>query len=127
MLKELTAAVQQYDRTGGYYRESYSLGDWRGDLLGTLGLGWSAILDDLPSDERGCRVMSPEYARHLLAELGMRPVTPAMMEARCISRGVKPAAAEMREATKELETLRAGLMALLQKAVDLGEPLIVDG
>src|SRR5262249_25946037 len=60
-------------RTGGYYREAYH---GRG-LLSIMGLSWTQIIQELDGKD-----MPVAYARHLLAELEIRPITQAMVEGR---------------------------------------------
>jgi hypothetical protein len=71
--------------------------------------------------------MPPDHARHLLAELRMHPISPAIVEERVAALDIIPSEAEIKETTKFHEHRRSQLMALLKKAIDLGEPLILSG
>jgi hypothetical protein len=106
--------------TGGYYREAYPGGDFRGQLVGLLGLSWHEVRRSLPNPGE----MPPDHARHLLAELELRPVTDAMIEAAAAPERSDAKLATVREGYEEW---RRGLMALLRLAIEKDETLRLDG
>jgi hypothetical protein len=144
-LPPMARVARMYDAmraTGGYYREGYN---GRG-LLTLMGMSWHQIMADLESPG----VLPPTYARHLLAELEMRPFTKAMLfeeERRddhvevvlatkmqqLDGRPTRASTAfdhsdqQIEEAFRNYVERRQGLIALLRTAIERNESLRVSG
>jgi hypothetical protein len=123
--------------TGGYFREAYN----RYSLIAALGMDWNEDVGPLLNDKGELSIAG---ARHLLAELEVRPVSPAMVDDVCAGRSrLHPGVRVMQEQLGELAEnavpgpqegdqafftdhlikRRELLMALLRRSIELNEPL----
>jgi hypothetical protein len=128
-----------YTATGGYFRDPYN----ESGLFHALGMDWSKDVGPMLTDDEGSWRLPIPAARHLLAELQAKPLTPAMVEDVFTGRAKRgamltiladalgepdyeePSPEQIAEMTAWLIKKRATLMALLRRSIDLNEPLLV--
>jgi hypothetical protein len=111
-----TAIYDVLRATGGYYREPYNeLG-----LFPLLGLSWECVWRSL--EDRSA--LPPAHARHLLVEIEQHPITPDLVE-RAIEITTSQAQKNPQWMRQFYTSRREELMALLRKAIERNESLIV--
>ena len=127
----IAAAYEAMAETGGYFRDPYN----QTGLLTALGLDWSRDVGPMLNADRELPV---EGAHHLFVEIKNRPVAPAMVEDVLAGRVFHHAFELLQqlgfEETRDLPSApeleahlskrRARLMALLERSIALGEPLV---
>jgi hypothetical protein len=132
-LQAIGAIYDAYAATGGHFRDPYNASG----LFHALGWDWDDVGQMLDADH----LLPIPAARHLLAELEARPLTPAMVEDIYTGRAKRaatltvihtvvgepeyeiPSPEQMAVMTARLIKKRATLMALLRRSIDLNEPL----
>jgi hypothetical protein len=103
--------------TGGYYREPYNaLG-----LFPLPGLSWQSIWRSLGGL---CGALTPEHARFVLAQIEQHSITPDVVE-RAVEITTNESQKNPQWMHQYLTGRRDGLIALLRKAIERDEPLMV--